>query len=478
MGLVLLVCFGLLFLQLNHLQVLQSHALATAPGNPRVSNARLDEARGDIVSRGGVVLAESVRTKGGPLPYRREYPTGPLFAGITGFDSIIYGLTGLEATENTVLTPHAAPIRSLSDLFRQRTTTDTVILTVSDRLQALAAKLLGTEHGAVVALDPTTGAILAMYGSPSYNPNLLASPNVAVERKAWKTYLAEPDQPLLDRAYRQRYPPGSTFKIVTASAVYDHDPALAHTTFPDLAALPLPGTTHLLHNYGGEVCGGELPVLFKVSCDTGFGKIGLDLGATNLATEARAFGFDAVPPIDLPDPAVSYFPPASSFANQQPELAFSAIGQGNVSASALQMAMVAGAIADRGVMMRPYVVAQVRDDQGDVISTTPVRVWRRATSAATAAKVTQLMIGVTHGGTASNVAIPGVEVAAKTGTAQVGNSLSSPDDDWLVAFAPATHPKVAVAVVVTNQPPGTTGSSTAGPICRAMLEAILSGQDG
>lgn len=474
LGAVLLVCFALLFLQLNNVQVRQAHQLANAPGNPRVLASRLDHPLGDIVSADGVVLARSVPVKGS-AQYQRVYPEGPLFAGITGYDSLVYGSTGLEATEASTLATHAAPVRSISDLFRQSTTANTVILTLSSKLQALAASELGTRHGAVVALDPSTGAILAMYASPTFNPNLLSSPNVATEQKAWHSYLAQPGQPLLDRAYAQRYPPGSTFKIVTSSAVYDHDPALAAKSFPRLSALPLPNTTHLLHNYANEVCGGGIAELFKVSCDSGYGQIGLDLGATALSQEARAFGFDTTPPLDLPGAAPSYFPPKSSFAQDKPALAYSAIGQQNVSATALQMAMVAGAIANRGRMMTPHVVAQVRDGQGNVVHRVKPSMWRQATSAPTAAHVTKLMIGVTQGGTASNVAIPGVLVAAKTGTAQIGNSLYSGDDDWLVAFAPALHPKVAVAVVVNNRGPGTTGSSAAGPVAKAMLSAVLSG---
>jgi len=470
-GLVLLACFGLLFLQLNNLQVLQAKKLANAPGNPRVTAVALDQPRGVIQTANGVVVAESKPTHDvyGQL---RVYPYGPLYADITGYDSILYGLSGVEATYNTYLRSHSAPVHSFASLFQNRTITDTVTLTISSTLQELAARELGTMHGAAVVLDPSTGAALAMYSSPTYNPNLLASHDIALERKTWTSLLANPSQPLLPRAYAQRYPPGSTFKIVTASAVYDYDPSLATKVFPKLTALKLPQTTTLLHNYGGERCGGQLPVLFQVSCDTGFGQIGLDLGPGNLAAEAGAFGFNSIPPLDLTGVAPSYFPPPASFLEDLPGLAYSAIGQQNVAATTLQMALAGAAIADHGVIMTPHVMASVRTSLGQLVETYKPHPWRRAVPATTASSVTSLMLGVTQpGGTAPNVAIPGVEVAAKTGTAQHGSA--DTNDDWLVAFAPAQDPVAVVAVSVDNQPASTTGSSTAGPIARALLEAAL-----
>ncbi len=475
-GLVLLVCFGLLFLQLNNLQVLQAKKLANAPGNPRVVAVALDQPRGIIQTADGVVVAESKPTHDiyGQL---RVYPDGPLYADVTGYDSILYGLTGVEATYNTYLRSHSAPVRSFASLFQNRTITDTVTLTISSTLQELAAKEFGSMHGAAVVLDPATGATLAMYSSPTYNPNLLASHDIALERKTWTSLLADPSQPLLPRAYAERYPPGSTFKIITASAVYDYDPSLATKVYPKLTALKLPQTTTLLHNYGGERCGGQLPVLFQVSCDTGFGQIGLDLGPGNLAAEANAFGFNSVPPIDLTGAAPSYFPPPASFLKDLPGLAYSAIGQQNVAASTLQMALAGAAIADHGVIMTPHVMASIRTSLGQPVETYKPHPWRRAVPATTASSVTSLMLGVTQpGGTAPNVAIPGVEVAAKTGTAQHGTA--NTNDDWLVAFAPAQDPVAVVAVSVNNQPASTTGSSTAGPIARALLEAALASTAG
>lgn len=472
LGIFLLACFSILFLQLNNIQLLQAHKLASAPGNPRTALARISQPRGSIETGDGVVIANSVKTNDS-LHYLRVYPHGPLYSDITGFDSPVYGSTGVEATYNHYLTAHSSSIKSLSDLFKNNTTTDNVVLTISSKLQSLAARELGNRPGSVVALDPSTGAILAMYSSPSYDPNLLASHNTASEVKSWKAYLADPSQPLLARAYAQIYPPGSTFKIVTASAVYQQDPSLASVNYPPVPSITLPQTTHVLHNYGDESCGGTIPKLFQVSCDTGFAQVGLALGAKRLAAEAHAFGFGSVPPLDIPGAAASRFPAASSFSQNLPSLAFSAIGQGNVAASTLQMAMVAGAIANGGTMMTPHVMAQIRSSQGTLVKAYHPSVWRRATSGSAAKKVTSIMKLVTaSGGTAPNVSIPGVQVAAKTGTAQIGNALHQ-NDDWLVAFAPAQAPRLVVAVTVDNQPEGTVGSTTAGPIAKAILSAYL-----
>lgn len=471
LGIFLLLCFLVLFGQLNNVQVLQQKRLANAGGNPRVFLLRMSKPRGVIQTADGVVVAQSIPSHD-KLKYQRIYPKGPLYSGITGFDSLIYGATGLEYTYNSQLSAHSAPIHSLSDLLTPRVTTDTLTLTVSNALQSLAAQELGSKHGAVVVMNPSTGAVLAMYGSPSFDPNALASHDTHLETASWKADLKSPVQPLLDRAYATRYPPGSTFKIITSAAIWDQAPSLATKTWPLLPALPLPQTTHKLHNYANEVCGGTLTEAFKVSCDTTYGQIGLDLGASKLSNEATAFGFNTPPPLPLGSVASSVFPPPSSFAQNLPGLAYAAIGQGSVDASALQMAMVASAIADGGRMMSPQLISQIRDTQGNVVSTMQPKLWRQATSSATAAYVSTLMQGVTQpGGTAANVALPGMTVAAKTGTAQIGLG-NHRTDDWLVAFAPAANPRVAVAVVVTNQL-NSTGSSAAGPIARAMLQAAL-----
>lgn len=474
-GGVLVAFFVLVFLQLNNLQVLQAKKLADNPENVEHLLSQLAVRRGEILSANGTVLADSEPSHD-LYKYRRLYPTGSLFAQVVGYDSIIYGTDGVEATENAELTGHKLPVRNLADLLAPQVKVANVVLTIPTSLQRLAQKELGGYKGAVVALDPRTGAVLAMYSSPSFNPNPLASHDATTEHDAWKSYLANPSQPMLNRAISRAYPPGSTFKIVTSSAVYEHDPAIAKISFPVLHALKLPETSHLLHNYNDEACGGLMPLLLAVSCDSGYGQIGLDLGASVLHEEADAFGFNSRPPLDLPDVAASTFPPVSSFHKQLPLLAFSAIGQGNDNATALQMALVASAIADAGTIMTPHVVAELTDPQGQVIERTTPKVWRTATTPLVAAKVRALMTGVVNHGTATVLQLSSVQVAAKTGTAQ--GSIYG-DTNWMVAFAPASDPTVALAVVVPAQPKighGTTGAQIAGPIARAMLQAALAYQ--
>ncbi len=473
LGVVLLLAFAVLFLQLNNLQVLQASKLANSPGNFRKNLQRFNDPRGVIQSADGVVVAKSIPTTG-TYKYLRQYPEGPLFAQITGYVSYVYGSDGVESSYNSDLTGHNLPIRYLSDLLTTRTVTEDLTLTITKRLQQVAATALGPKVGAVVALDPTTGSVLAMYSNPSYDPNPLASHDGTAERNAWTAYQTNPAKPMLARAYRERYAPGSTFKVITASAVLDHDPVLATKSYPTVSQIPLPNTTHALSNFAHESCGGVLPDLFRVSCDTGFGQIGLDMGAQSLAAEAESFGFNQVPPLDLPSPiAVSTFPSPDAFVHNLPGVAFSAIGQEDVSASALQMALVASAIANKGVIMAPHVMDQIRDNQGRQVTAFKPKPWLTATSPQTAATISSFMVGVVNGGTATNMALPGVQVAAKTGTAQT--TVGGGANMWMIAFAPAQAPKVAVAVVVPAQPSvgEAQGATIAGPIAKTVLAAAL-----
>jgi peptidoglycan glycosyltransferase len=213
--------------------------------------------------------------------------------------------------------------------------------------------------------------------------------------------------------------------------------------------------------------------LFKVSCNTGFAQVGLDLGGQNLADEAQAFGFNQTPPLGLPGVAKSFFPPAASFAQDKPGLAKSAIGQQDVQATPLEMALVAAAIADHGVIMTPHVLLDVRDSQGNVVQTYQPSQWLQPTSAQTAASMTALMVLVVNSGTGTSARLPGgVQVAGKTGTAQTGRNTVH---TWFVCFAPANDPKVAVAVIVESQPAvnESTGGAIAAPIARTVLQAAL-----
>jgi peptidoglycan glycosyltransferase len=476
-GIGAIVLFLLLFFQLNYVQVIRASDLDHNPLNSRLLLAKFTTKRGDIVSSDGVVLAHSTPTTDS-LKWLRTYPTGDLFGQITGYFSSTYGEEGAERAFDADLTGANAPFqlpKSLKDLTVKQDPSQTVTLTLSDKLQQLARTQLGTRKGAVVALDPTTGAILALWSNPSYDPTPLALHDQNAVRAYWQTENTNPDQPLLAAAFRQRFFPGSTFKVLTASAVYDKRPDLAAKVYPNLSALPLPQTGgQVLRNFGGEVCGGTLPDLFRVSCNSGFAAIGLDLGGQALADEATSFGFDQTPPFDLPEAAQSYFPPGTSFVHDLPGLAKSAIGQQNVQAVPLGMALVAAGIANGGVIMKPHILASVANSQGQVVRTYGPSPWITATSPQTAASMTQLMISVVQSGTGTAAALPNMQVAGKTGTAQTGkNTIHA----WFVSFAPASAPKVVVAVLVENQPEGgeATGGVIAAPIAKAMLQAALQG---
>jgi peptidoglycan glycosyltransferase len=473
LGLALLGLFVALFAQLNYVQVVRAGKLNDDPRNTRTATKDFSRDRGFIQTADGAVLARSVPVDG-VFKRLRQYPEGALFAHITGYFSFTFGTEGVERTYADDLSGRALEVRleRIEDLISEKDVTGNVTLTLHKSLQQKAQQALGDRKGAVVALDPRNGAILAMWSFPSYDPSPLSAHSQADVQAAWNRLQTDPGKPLLPRAYRQRYFPGSTFKVVTAAAALDRKPELATKNYPVLKELDLPQTNRTLPNFGGGRCGGTLPQLLRVSCNTGFGQMGLDLGGENLSAEAEAFGFNDRPPLDLPVVATSLFPEADEFRQNQPALALSAIGQQDVAASPLQMALVAAAIGNNGVAMEPHVMAEIRDSEGERVRGFDEGEWKRVTSQATANAVRDMMIGVVNGGTATRAAIRGVQVAAKTGTAQ-----TTGDDAhaWIIAFAPAEAPRVAVAVIVESQPgvSEATGGRVAAPIARDVMQAAL-----
>ncbi|MGH9163989.1 MAG: peptidoglycan D,D-transpeptidase FtsI family protein, partial [Acidimicrobiales bacterium] len=398
---------------------------------------------------------------------------GELFAHVTGYLSFTFGTDGVERTYNADLAGRSAPLTRLKDVLSDRVRTGNVVLTLSKGVQQVAKEALGNRRGAVVALNPTDGAVLALWSFPSFDPNVLAVHSQKAVQDAWTSLNQDAAEPLKPRAYRERYAPGSTFKVVTSAATLERAPELAAKAYPNLRALDLPQTDRDLPNFGGSSCGGLLGDLLKKSCNTGFAQMGLDLGPERLAAEAQDFGFGDRPPLDLPGVARSVFPEASSFRQDLPALAKSAIGQQDVSATPLEMALVAAGVANGGVIMKPHVMGEVRDREGQVVRRYEPSAWKRAMDPTGAAALRDLMVGVVNGGTATRAAIPGVQVAAKTGTAQtVGENSHA----WLIAFAPAEAPRVAVAVIVESQPgigDNVTGGRVAAPIAQAVMRAAL-----
>jgi penicillin-binding protein A len=475
LGIVMIVLFSALFLQLNYLQVIQANDLNNHPANSRAVVRDFSQPRGVIQTADGTVIAQSVPSNDA-FKFQRQYPLGPLFAHVTGYFSFTYGSEGVEKEYNDALT---GKIKKDSfnprDLLVEKDKTANVTLTLRRDLQEIATQQLGDRQGAVVALDPRSGAILAMADYPTYDPSSLASHSQDPVRQAWTELNADPEKPLLPRTYRERYPPGSSFKVVTTAAALATGTATpAQPVYPTLRELPLPNSGgQTLANFGGGTCGGPLPEALRVSCNTSFAQLGMDLGAQKMSGAASDFGFNKVPPIDLPYGAASNFPPASAFARDLPGLAKSAIGQQDVAATPLQMALVAAGIANNGVIMTPHVMAEIRDAEGEVLQRYEQKPWMTAVPPNVAQQTRDMMVGVVAGGSGTRAQIPGVSVAGKTGTAQTGLDKSH---TWFIAFAPAEAPRVAVAVMLEDQPSSNefTGGALAAPIAQAVMRAALS----
>ncbi len=456
-------------------QFFQASALNNDNRNVRTLYREFDTDRGPIVV-GGTAVASSTPVDDS-FGYLRQYADGPMYAPATGFYSVIYGRSGIEKAMNTALNGTAGSLfyTRIQDLITGRQPKGaSVELTLDPKVQQAAWDALGDQTGAVVAIDPSTGAILALVSKPSYDPNLLASHDTAAVRDAWAALNADASEPMLNRALNQTYPPGSTFKLVTSAA------ALESGMTPDtpIAApdvLPLPQSTAVLQNYGGEKCSSTgamtLSDALRISCNTAYGQLGLNLGSDALRAQADAFGYDQGLNVPLPV-STSVFPAQGEI--DTPQTALSAIGQYDVRATPLQVAMVTASIANDGVRMAPYLVSSVRNQDLTVVDTTQPRSLGRSISASTAAELTAMMTQVVQSGTGTAAQIPGVAVAGKTGTAQT--TTGQAPHAWFTAFAPADAPRVAVAVVVEHGGSlgnEATGGAIAAPIAKAVIEAAL-----
>jgi penicillin-binding protein A len=497
LGVLLVVCLGLVMIQLVNIQLVKAKALQTSPNNPRVIALSNLNPRGEILAADGTVLAQSVQTPAADkssyrYEYVRQYPNGTLYAGITGYDSALEGVTtDIEREYDSYLGPHTEGPQTLSQLlFRQKepTTTDNVTLTVEPSLQQKAWDALNAtpspNDGAVVVLDPKTGAVLAMVSKPTYDPNALASPSLAAENEAYFTYtLKDPEGffPLRPLATGEKFQPGSTMKVVTSTAAFNLKPSLAGFNYPTSPCQSFPDSNRLLCNDGSspataDACGGTMTAMLPASCDPGYAELGVQEGVATLRQQAELFGINSIPPIDLPSNTEQ--PTGGLIASTLDSLpdsaqalqGYSAIGQDTVSDTALQNAMVAAGIANGGVIMTPHLMSSIDNSQGaQVKSYTPTPMPRSA-SAQAAQSVTALMESVPISGTADKVGFPSYLCAAvKTGTAQAGAG----NDDWMIGFAPANDPKIAVAVVVPNQNKSSDGAGIAGPIVNAVMQAAL-----
>ena len=468
MGLLILV----LIINANVLAVIQDDSLRARDGNRRQIIDEYDHQRGSIVA-GRRAIAKSVSTNE-RLKYVRTYSDGPLYAPVTGYYSL-YGATGIEKYENDVLagTDDRLFVDRLTNIFTgQQPKGGNVVLTINPNAQRAAYEGLNGQAGAVAAIDPQTGAVLALVSTPSFDPNSLASHDPTQVTRNYDKLRKNPTDPLLNRAIQQVYPPGSLFKVIDSAAALESGDYTPQTVIPAPAVLDLPDTTATIHNYDEAPCYGghvTLTQALAISCNTAFAQVGLDLGDAALRKQAEAFGFNE--PHSIPLPVVPSIFPENLNA---PQTAQSAIGQYNVRASVLQMAMVGAGVANDGVVMKPYLVAEEQAPDLSALSVTEPQQLSRAVSPTVSSELTDMMVSVVTNGTGANAAIPGVTVAGKTGTAQDGTK--RPPHVWFLAFAPAEDPQVAVAVVVENGGRlGTeaTGGAVAAPIARAVMEAVL-----
>jgi len=476
LGAFMIVIFCALFVQLNYIQVIRARDLNVKPGNDRPVTQAFSRPRGTIATADGVLLAQSVASDD-RFQFQRVYPEGELYAALTGYFNYARGATGLERAYNEELSGRTAKqqVKSIGDLFSETDRTGNLTLSVRSDVQETAKAALGDQRGSVVALDPSTGEVIALWSNPSFDPNLLANHDFDQSEAAYKLLEAADGKPLLPKAYQEIYPPGSTFKTVTGSTGVDTGMVTpTEPVYPTIRALDVPGTTKDIPNFGGSLCGGTLFTILAKSCNTSFAQMGLDLGGDAMVAGAQAFGFNQRPPFDLPA-ATSVFP--TDFTRDQPKLAQSAIGQNSVAATPLQMALVAAGIANDGVVMEPQAVKTIRDGEGDLVFEHEPTVWKRAISPQSSDIMRQAMREVVANGSATRLQIAGVDVGAKTGTAQFGPAAPLRSHAWVIAWAgpPGQKPTVAVAVIVENQSGASesTGGRLAAPIAKQVIEQAL-----
>jgi peptidoglycan glycosyltransferase len=479
MSIFCMLLFAALLLNSTYLQYVDAGDLNSRGDNKRVRDAEFSRKRGAIVA-GGASVAQS-NPIDDPYKYQRVYRQPRKYAQLTGYFSYIYGRSAVESSQNDILSgsdPRLFVNRIVDMVGNSQPKGGSVSLTVDPRAQTAAfegmAALGRNVTGSVVALEPSTGKVLAMVSSPTYDPNLLASHRFSSVQRAYERLNGATNRPLVNRAIQEIYPPGSTFKLVTAAAALSSGQYTPDTEVKGGARLDLPQTSTDLVNENGSDCGGERITLTQalvVSCNVSFGDIGLRLGDDALRAQAEKFGFDQTYLRDLGGQVKSRFPENPD----EPQTALSAIGQFDVAATPLQMAVVSAGIANGGTVMRPYVVDEVRGPDLSVLDKTSPEAFRsNAVSSSVARDLTQMMIEVVDQGTGTTAQIPGMKVAGKTGTAQ--SSPERPPYAWFVSFAPADDPQVAVAVLVEDagvERDAISGSGLAAPIAKRVMEAVI-----
>lgn len=477
-----LVLFAALAINLNYLQVIAADEIANNNANKRLLIQEYDVNRGLILASDRITVLADTEKTGGTLKYQRIYPE-PAELGyghLTGYHSFVYGRTELEQRYNDELAARADelfPQRLIDEFLGRDLQGASVVTTIVPELQELAAEQLGDVEGAVAAIDPRTGDVLALLSNPTYDPNPLASHDPDEVRQAYKELdPSEPDSRLVSRATDTFFPPGSSFKIVTAAAALEAGLGPDHL-LPNPTAYDVPQTTDDLENFGGGQCPGgseiDMAQALQISCNVYFAQLAVELGAETLVDQAHRFGFSEEIDFDIPF-VEAEIPPVSAFADDIPAVAQSGIGQRDVRTNVLHMALVAGAIGNRGVMMQPRLVREIRDPEGRILRQLAPAKYGEPLSELNAGILTEMMVSVVQAGTGTAAQIPGVTVAGKTGTAQTAEGEAP--HAWFVSFAPADDPQIAVAVVVLNGGDlgqEVTGGEVSAPIAKALIEAYL-----
>ncbi|MDK0522219.1 penicillin-binding transpeptidase domain-containing protein [Streptomyces sp. ML-6] len=465
-----------LLLNAARIQVFEADSLDHNPANRRLTITRYGQPRGNILVDGRSVTGSE--DTGEQLRYERTYRNGPLYAPVTGYASQTYGTSLIEYTEDDILSgtdPMLAPFPLWNDITRAQQPGGNVVTTVEDAVQRAAYDGLGGRRGAVAALEPATGRVLALVSTPSYDPGLLSGTGSSVT-DAWQRLNAAESRPMLNRAIRQTYPPGSTFKIVTAAAALDAEVVTdpyAETDTP--SPYVLPGTTTTLPNESRGCEQASLAEAIRISCNTVMADLGVRVGLADMVEAVEKFGFNDTGLKIPPGVAKSNFDTGMS----EDQLALSSIGQFDTTATPLQMAMVASAVANGGDLKYPYLVDRTTTRSGATVRQNGSRTYHRAMNPRTAMQLREMMVDVVENGTGSNAAIDGVTVGGKTGTAQHGVDNTGTPYAWFISWAQApgsAQPAVAVAVVVEDaaaRRADISGGGSAAPIARAVMEAAL-----
>lgn len=450
------IIFVALGLNLTYLQIIEAERIANHPKNTRDILDELTIPRGKIITADGVVLADNKKVGN---KYFRVYPKGEGTAHIVGFNSTRYGRSGLEQTFNQYLLGQreVASFKDYIDqVMKKGKPGNDLILTLNYELQEEACKALGKEQGAIVALKPETGEVLALAVNPTYDPNRV--------EEDWKELASSPSSPLLNRATQGRYPPGSSFKIITAAAAIQEEIASPDKVYEGPKELKVYGgrvTNYADQGYGQMT----FKKAFAKSCNTIFAQVGLELGGKTLVDYAELFGLNEEIPFDLPLKP-SEISPAGSMDDL--ELAWTAVGQGRTLVTPFEMALVASAIGSEGIMMRPYLVKESRNYKGEIVKQFGGKSLGRVVSKDTAKTVTDFMVEVVEEGTGVRAKSTQIPIAGKTGTAE--HSKKKDTHAWFVCFAPAHNSEVAVAVLIEN---GGLGGRVAAPIAKKIIEKAV-----